>query len=405
MKTITQKNLEETKKALPPLIQKSATYKLIVPAKVEEKIRYLQRRYPSTEWSGVLFTTHSGSFENGDLVITCHDIYPMDLGTSTFTQYNMDETVASYIADNIELFDCDLQLVHSHHSMQAWFSGTDINTLREEGNERNCFVSLIVNNEGTYCAAVTRKIQSKAEVTTKPLGTSYQFFGEGTVITEEDSSPAVTQVVDKEYIEYYMLDVERETVDNPLEYLDTRFEEIEKKKTEEKKSQIVTSYSTGNYWGDYKDDWSFSTWMSNKQDKPKVKEQFLFDDKTMKEMEVSQEATVSVEEMHKCIVKMLTCSLLINVEKFNMDSWIKQHMKAKYDELFAAPGTFDEWSEFIVEFLISHYVDPSILEEDVYDFDVFQSTVAEAMYSELSTYQGVNTYIDGYLDVISRYII
>ena len=113
----------------------------------------------------------------------------------------------------------------------------------------------------------------------------------------------------------------------------------------------------------------------------------------------------SKEEMHKCIVKMLTCSLLINVEKFNMDSWIKQHMKAKYDELFAAPGTFDEWSEFIVEFLISHYVDPSIPEENVYDFDVFQSTVAEAMYSELSTYQGVNTYIDGYLDVISRYII
>ena len=99
-------------KILPPLVQKSATYKLIVPSKVEEKIRYLQRKFPSTEWSGVLFTTHEGTFEENNLVITCHDIYPMDLGTSTFTDYNMDETVAGYMADNIELFDCDLQLVH-----------------------------------------------------------------------------------------------------------------------------------------------------------------------------------------------------------------------------------------------------------------------------------------------------
>ena len=372
---------------------------------MEEKIRYLIRKYPSTEWSGVLFYKHTGTFEDNNLVLTCEDFLPMDLGSSGWTEFKMNEDVVGYIADNMELFDCEIGILHSHHSLGAFLSSQDIKRINEDGNDTNCFLSLVVDTKGEYVAAITRKIQTKTEVTTKSLGTSYQFFGEGTVITEEDSSPAVTQVVDKEYIEYYMLDVERETVDNPLEYLDTRFEEIEKKKAEEKKSQIVTSYSTGNYWSDYKDDWSFSTWMSNKQDKPKVKEQFLFDDKTMKEMEVSQEATVSVEEMHKCIVKMLTCSLLINVEKFNMDSWIKQHMKAKYDELFAAPGSFDEWSEFIVEFLISHYVDPSILEEDVYNFDVFQSTVAEAMYSELSTYQGVNTYIDGYLDVISRYII
>ena len=84
----------------------------------------------------------------------------MDLGNATFTEYKMDENVAGYMAQNIELFDCDLQLVHSHHVMSTMFSGTDINTLREEGNERNCFVSLIVNNAGTYNAAVTRKESS-----------------------------------------------------------------------------------------------------------------------------------------------------------------------------------------------------------------------------------------------------
>lgn len=90
---------------------------MIVPQKVEEKIRYLLRKYPSTEWSGVLFYKHTGTFENNDLVITCEDLYPMDLGDATFTKFQMSEDVTGYMADNIELFDCDLGLIHSHHSM------------------------------------------------------------------------------------------------------------------------------------------------------------------------------------------------------------------------------------------------------------------------------------------------
>lgn len=69
--------------------------------------------------------------------------------------------------------------ITSHHMMKTTPSGTDIQTLREEGNERNCFVSLIVNNEGTYYAAITRKVQTKSEVTIKNLGKSYEFFGDG----------------------------------------------------------------------------------------------------------------------------------------------------------------------------------------------------------------------------------
>ena len=102
---------QETK-ALPRLIKGCFTYKLIVPEKVERKIRYLIKKFPSTEWSGVLFTTHQGTFEKGDLVITCEDIFPMDLGTSGWTEFKMNEDVAAYMAENIELFNCELQLVH-----------------------------------------------------------------------------------------------------------------------------------------------------------------------------------------------------------------------------------------------------------------------------------------------------
>lgn len=36
----------------------------------------------------------------------------MDLGNAVFTEFNMNEDVAAYMAENIELFDCDMALVH-----------------------------------------------------------------------------------------------------------------------------------------------------------------------------------------------------------------------------------------------------------------------------------------------------
>lgn len=104
----TQINIEQ----LPKILKMSSTYKLIVPEKVEEKIRYLIRKFPHTEWSGVLFTSHTGTFEDGNLIITCEDLFPMDLGTSGWTEFKMNEDVAAYMADNIELFNYDLGLVH-----------------------------------------------------------------------------------------------------------------------------------------------------------------------------------------------------------------------------------------------------------------------------------------------------
>lgn len=95
---------------------------MIVPAKVEEKIRYLIRKFPNTEWSGVLFYSHAGGFETNDLVITCEDLYPMDLGTTGFTEFKMTEDVVSYMGENIELFDCQMGLIHSHHTMGKSFA-------------------------------------------------------------------------------------------------------------------------------------------------------------------------------------------------------------------------------------------------------------------------------------------
>ena len=83
-----------------------------MPKQVEEKIRYLIRKFPHTEWSGVLFYKHTGTFEKGDLEIHCEDLFPMDLGTGGWTEFKMTPDVTAYMAENIELFECEMGLVH-----------------------------------------------------------------------------------------------------------------------------------------------------------------------------------------------------------------------------------------------------------------------------------------------------
>ena len=105
------------------LTQKSGiyNYKLIIPAEVERKIRFACQKVWNTEWSGTLFFTHEGSFENNDLVIRCVDIYIMDIGTQTYTEFDMNPDVIAYMTEHTELLDCQLGLIHSHNNMSKEF--------------------------------------------------------------------------------------------------------------------------------------------------------------------------------------------------------------------------------------------------------------------------------------------
>lgn len=413
-------------------MKKSSTYKLIVPEKVEEKIRYLLRKYPSTEWSGVLFTSYQGTFEDNNLVITCEDIYPMDLGSAVFTEFKMSEDVASYMANNIELFDCDLQLVHSHHSMSTQPSGTDLNTLREEGNDRNCFVSLIVNNAGVYYAAITRKVESKKEVTIKDLGTSYEFFGEGSKVmptTEADTTKVVTKTV----IEYFDLEVERHEVPNNLGYLDTRFEEIlSKKRSAPSFSGPLVSTGNTSIWNSRptsidpskvcypsstpdifkiaedigKEANTFKSYQENKR-KQESNDPYLFDNSTMKDLEVENTFIPNPNLIHEVVTKMLLCSFILNTDKVNTKQWVNQFMVKKYCEIFNTNLTnpnlikFNEWAEFIVEFTLDYYMDMEDMPKGV-EYGDFTLSVASAMIDELQTYKP-NIFINGYIDALTNY--
>lgn len=191
-------------KKLLPLVRRKDTFKLVIPDEVEKKIGFLCKNIWDVEWSGVLFYKVSGSFEDKSLVITCVDIFQMDEGTGGYTEYNMSPDVVSYMCGHPELLDEGIYqgLIHSHNRMPTFFSGTDTGTLSAEGNDMNHFVSLIVNNEGKYTAAVTRRFKATQTIVEDY---SYPTWG-GTEIKGQASYPS-----EEECIEYFFLDIDKAT--------------------------------------------------------------------------------------------------------------------------------------------------------------------------------------------------
>ena len=115
----------------------------------------------------------------------------------------------------------------SHNTMATFFSGTDTSTLQSEGTEQNHFVSLIINNEGTYTAAITRKVKGTKHEVTKGVETlTYKSFGDE--LKTIDNRPIHKEnTAEVEYIEYYMLDIEVEQAAYERESLDLRLDELQ----------------------------------------------------------------------------------------------------------------------------------------------------------------------------------
>lgn len=91
-------------------------YKLIITPQLEEKIRFLCARFPSNEYSGVLFYDYTGRFEDDSLILTAKDFYLMDYGSSTYTEFNKNAEICNYMIEH-DLLGCQQGLCHSHDRM------------------------------------------------------------------------------------------------------------------------------------------------------------------------------------------------------------------------------------------------------------------------------------------------
>lgn len=81
-----------------------------------------------------------------EMSITIMDILLMDKGTKAYTEYDFDEDVLTYRMDNPESLEWVMGHIHSHNTMDVFFSGTDMSELNDNCPQHNIYLSLIVNN-------------------------------------------------------------------------------------------------------------------------------------------------------------------------------------------------------------------------------------------------------------------
>lgn len=122
--------------------------------KLQEQIDTLHRLVGNTEWSGVLFYRIDTSIADPNCKIIPEFIFPMDIGSMAATDFD-------YSADLLDAYDiyegaesCREGIIHTHHSMGAFHSKTDIDELMENAKNYDWYLSLVVDFQRTYKAKI-----------------------------------------------------------------------------------------------------------------------------------------------------------------------------------------------------------------------------------------------------------
>jgi proteasome lid subunit RPN8/RPN11 len=350
---------------------KDCDYTLVIPEELENKIRFACREVWSREWSGILFYTYEGTFEGGDLKILCKDMYIMDIGSATTTEFGNSPDVVAYMCEK-ELLGCQMGLIHSHNLMATFFSGEDVNTLKQEGTDSNNFVSLIVNNRGDYSAAVTRRVKSTRVIKKKTIG----FFG------EPDKTEIDEYVDDTKTIEYFKL---RVVVENRY-----KSSEIESRLVELRNKVVVDLPNKTEVFGQYYG-----------QKIQKDKETDYQEDPSVNTLSVDKDA---IKEM---VLQIVTGSILMTTKsKIDPSRW-SGAMTALYTERFGAGKEalkrFDEWAKAYLEYLMWSIEDDD-LEGKGLDITEVASVYASHAIHELKKLPS-NIYIERYIKFLKDYIV
>lgn len=139
-----------------------------MPNEILHKIKYLCRAIPKVEWSGILLYSVKGTIKDVDnMQIILKDIIPMHKGNATYTEYSFnekkrdssgyDDAMIDYFNENPNALEEDWKIghIHSHNSMNVFFSGTDMEELEDNSPSHDFYLSLIVNNWMDFMAKVS----------------------------------------------------------------------------------------------------------------------------------------------------------------------------------------------------------------------------------------------------------
>tara|TARA_Y100000356_G_C11240528_1_gene280639 strand:- start:144 stop:995 length:852 start_codon:yes stop_codon:yes gene_type:complete len=124
--------------------------KLIIPSTIWDKVLYFLKKFPSLEWSGPAWYSHEKDENGFPTEVKLEYFHPLHLGTASETDWDGKELIKIYKPLRKEFPEIGKSWVqgniHSHHSMGAFFSGTDIQQCEDGANE-NFYYSLVVSTK------------------------------------------------------------------------------------------------------------------------------------------------------------------------------------------------------------------------------------------------------------------
>lgn len=284
--------------------------------------------------------------------------------------------------------------------MSTFFSQTDISTLREEGFDRNHFVSLIVNNEGTYTAAITRRVNTTETVTSEY---TYNTFNDETVKGVENYT------TNDEYLEYFPLNIIFEKSNNYTESLNERLLELKKAKEDRIKGRNIFTNSKGytSYTGIPTK--SFEKTLEEDIKKPNTNSkelEFEFEDVTDGYIPYGK-ITFNKKIIKSLVLQLVTGSIILpNESKIDINKWA-QGMVPLYENRFGKGvegfKLFKAWAEPYVEFICCFSEDDELIQQGLTD-DELSAICAYDIIRELERLPQ-NEYIKAYIKCLGHYII
>lgn len=413
--------MEEKKEVKPvlELVHRQDIFKIVIPAEVEKKIRFLCKNIWDVEWSGVLFYKVEGAFEDKSLTIRCVDLFQMDIGTSAYTEFNVSPDMATYMVDHPELLEEGIYqgLIHSHNNMATFFSGTDTATLSAEGNDMAHFVSLIVNNAGKYTAGVTRKykcVQTVSEKYTYPTWNGEVREGVETFDIEEEK------------LEWFNLDIVFEDATDDFE---TEMMERIKEIKEAKKKVVTLMYGGRNYpqYGNYgkaitptkevgstfpmDEDKYYGEegrgwYKANEAKQLPVKQGELpFDQPEEENLDIPYGVVTVDEDIVQSIVRQLVTSSIIisNESAVDVKKWANS-MESLYRRRFGSVKEFEYFASNYVDYLINYTYDGDVMAVINNDDSTMAALLAHDVREELEKLPK-NSWLSVYIKLMDDYII
>lgn len=183
----------------------------------------------NTEWCGFIFYEKiAGSISNPDTYVAkTTDIYLMNIGTHSYTESKNHSADIIDMVDRIPAYmENRYGLIHTHHTMDTFFSGTDVQELHDNAANYSYYLSLIVNFKEDYTAKIAKLVEVK--------GASFD-------VDEEDEQTVSMQFPVEHILMTIDLDVIIEGCVKPHdEVIDTRIKEIKERQEREKKEKTKT---------------------------------------------------------------------------------------------------------------------------------------------------------------------